>query len=59
MPATKMGRPLSQNPKTKRITIRMDVETAKMLENYSKENNIEKAEVVRQGIKLMISGTKK
>ena len=59
MSATKMGRPLSQNPKTKRITIRMDVETAKMLENYSKENNIEKAEVVRQGIKLMISGTKK
>ena len=59
MPAKKMGRPLSQNPKSERITVRIDFDTARLLENYSKENNIEKAEVVRQGIKKVVSGTKK
>ena len=59
MPAKKMGRPLSQNPKSERITVRIDCDTARLLENYSKENNVEKAEVVRQGIKKVVSDTKK
>lgn len=51
MPTTKkMGRP-TNNPKVTRITVRMDEETSKILDNYCEQENVERAEAVRRGIK--------
>ncbi len=51
VPATKkIGRP-TDNPKTIRITIRMDKNTFQILDNYCKQENLEHAEAVRRGIR--------
>lgn len=47
----KIGRPPLDNPKSDRITIRMDKSTKSMLEQYCKNNNIDKATAVREAIK--------
>ena len=52
MPA-KMGRPPIDNPKSDRITIRIDKDTKSILEQYCKENNIDKATAVREAIHNM------
>ena len=49
--ATKMGRPPAKNPKSHRITVRLDNETLKLLEEYCHNKQIEKAEAVRLGIR--------
>ncbi len=49
--ATKMGRPPAKNPKSHRITVRLDNETLKLLEEYCHSKQIEKAEAVRLGIR--------
>ena len=52
MPA-KLGRPLSNNPKAERVTVRLDKETFDLLKNYCETNRIDKAEAIRQGIKKL------
>ena len=51
---TKLGRPKSDNPKSNRITIRLDNETYEMLERYCKKKQIEKSEAIRKGIKHLV-----
>ena len=47
----KTGRPKSENPKSNRITVRIDDETMKTLNEYCLKENVEKAEAIRRGIK--------
>lgn len=44
------GRPKIENPKSERITVRLDTESSKTLSDYCKQKNVEKAEAVRIGI---------
>lgn len=54
-----MGRPKIENPMDERITIRMNKETSKILNEYCEINNLEKAEGVRHGIQKLKDDTKK
>lgn len=56
MPRT--GRPKTDNAITLAMTIKIDAETKKALEDYCAKNNVSKGEVVRQGIKLVIDNKK-
>lgn len=49
----KMGRPPIENPKSDRITVRLDNETSKHLQEYCRNESIDKAEAIRRGIKLL------
>ena len=49
MPDKKMGRPLSDNPKGVKITVRFDNTTNAELEEYCSSTGLTKAEVLRQG----------
>jgi len=51
--AKNVGRPFSDNPKDIRLTIRLDKEHNKILEKYSRENNVSKNEAIRRGIKKL------
>ena len=53
MPRT--GRPKIDNANNEKISIRLDAETKKTLEEYCAKNGVSKGEVVRQGIKLVIN----
>lgn len=58
MPNVKMGRP-TNNPKTDRITVRLDNETSTILNDYSIQEDIDKAEAIRIGIKKLRADIKK
>lgn len=47
------GRPKSDNPKSDRITVRLDKECSDILNNYCEKEGIERAEGIRRGIKLL------
>lgn len=51
--STKMGRPLSDNPKGKRIGVRLDDNTADTLDKCCEKLNQSKSEVIRTGINLV------
>lgn len=51
--STKMGRPLSDNPKGKRIGVRLDENTLSTLERCCEELNQSKSDVIRAGINLV------
>ena len=53
------GRPKIDNPKSERITVRLDKESVEILELYCKEKNVEKAEAVRRGISWLKSEIEK
>lgn len=53
------GRPKIDNPKSERITVRLDDESTKTLKMYCEQENIEKAEAIRRGIKKLQSDIKK
>ena len=46
------GRP-TDNPKEERITVRIDNECSEILSDYCKNNNVNKGEAVRAGIKKL------
>lgn len=46
------GRP-TDNPKTNKITVRLDEESTKIMNQYCKQESIEKAEAVRRGLKKL------
>lgn len=52
------GRP-TDNPKTNKITVRLDDESTQIMEQYCKQESIEKGEAVRRGIKKLKSELKK
>lgn len=45
----KLGRP-TDNPKPARLGIRLDADTLKMLDEYCKENDIQRSQAVRIAI---------
>lgn len=48
----KLGQKIKDNPKDKRIEIRMDDETVRKLDILANEQNVSRAEVIRQGIEI-------
>ncbi len=58
MAEKKLGRP-TNNPKGKPIHIRLDSECEKIVNNYSSEKNVSKAEAIRQGIMKLKDDIKK
>lgn len=46
------GRP-TDNPKTNKITVRLDEESTEIMNQYCKQESIEKAEAVRRGLKKL------
>jgi len=53
------GRPKSDNPKSERITVRLDSETSQILNTYCEQESIERAEGIRRGIQKLKSEIKK
>ena len=51
------GRP-TENPKNHKITVRLDDDSATILEQYCKQENVEKGEATRRGIKKLRSEIK-
>nr|DAQ19493.1 MAG TPA: Alginate and motility regulator [Caudoviricetes sp.] len=49
----KAGRPFSENPKSVKLTVRVDCETVDILDAYCRKNNISRADGVREGIKAL------
>lgn len=56
--SAKMGRP-TNDPKSYRITIRMNERCKKILEDYCKQENVPRMEAVRKGIEQLESQLKK
>lgn len=52
------GRP-TNNPKTNKITVRLDNESTDIMEKYCKQEGVEKGEAVRRGLKKLASDIKK
>lgn len=50
---SRMGRPKSDNPKSERVTIRLDKEHYQILTDYCKKEKVDKAEAIRRGIKKL------
>lgn len=47
------GRPKSENPKSERITVRLDSETSQILNEYCEKESIDRAEGIRRGIQKL------
>ena len=56
---TPMGRPKSENPKDKRILVRLDDETSKLLDENAQHFKESRVEAVRRGIREVNKGIKK
>jgi len=52
------GRP-TDNPKSERITVRLDEEAKETLNAYCEQENVDRAEAIRRGIKKLKSELKK
>lgn len=52
------GRP-TENPKPYKITVRLDVESENTLKAYCSQENVERGEAVRRGIKKLEADIKK
>lgn len=55
----RIGRPTIENPKSERITVRLDNESVKILQEYCEQEDIDRAEAVRRGIKKLKPEIKK
>lgn len=51
--SAKMGRPLSDNPKGKRIGVRLDNNTLNTLDECCEKLNQSKSDIIRTGINLV------
>lgn len=54
----KTGRP-TDNPKNERITVRLDNESSEILDDYCRQEQVERAEAIRRGIKKLKGDIKK
>lgn len=52
------GRP-TDNPKSNKITVRLDEESTRIMKQYCEQESIEKAEAVRRGLKKLEADIKK
>lgn len=52
MSAAKKGRP-TDNPRPNKISIRINDESAKILEDYCQQENVNKTEAIERGIKRL------
>lgn len=52
------GRP-TNNPKPYKITVRLDEEAKTIMKEYCEQENVEKGEAVRRGLKLLETKIKK
>lgn len=52
------GRP-TDNPKPYKITVRLDEESKNLLDAYCEQENVEKGETVRRGLKKLEADIKK
>ncbi len=53
MMSPRTGRPPIENPKSERITVRLNKEHSEILNEYCEENDVDRAEAVREGIKRL------
>lgn len=56
---SQMGRPKSNNPKNKRIAVRLDDETFQTLNTYCEQKQVDKSEAIRRGIDKLKPDIKK
>lgn len=59
MPQKKMGRPLSENPLTERLYLRVDEKTKAMLDECTEVLKTTRSEIVRKGIEKVHDDLKK
>lgn len=59
MSPKRMGRPPSTDPKTDRVTVRLDQETGRVLDAYCAQEGVERADAVRKGIRKLEDDLKK
>lgn len=52
------GRP-TDNPKKERITVRLDEEASNILDTYCEQEECERAEAIRRGVKKLKDNIKK
>lgn len=52
------GRP-TDNPKIERITVRLDEKATDIMKKYCEQENVDKAEAVRRGLKKLESEIRK
>lgn len=52
------GRPKVDNPKGINLTIRLDPDTEKRLQEYCEKHHISKGEAIRKGIHLLLAQEK-
>lgn len=52
--SSKIGRPKVDNPKDCDVKVRFDAKTHEKLLQFCVENNLTKAEAVRQGVNLLL-----
>ena len=50
------GRPKAENPKANDVKVRLDDETTKKLDAYCTAHGITRAEAIRRGIHLLLTG---
>ena len=58
MSSAKMGRPTS-NPRPHKISIRINDESARIIEDYCQQKNVNKTEAIERGIKKLESDLNK
>jgi len=51
--AKKVGRPFADNPKVTKLTVRIDAEETKILDDYCEQNKVKRADGVREGIRRL------
>ncbi|MBS7141665.1 MAG: hypothetical protein KH110_15455 [Clostridiales bacterium] len=53
MMSPRTGRPPVENPKSKPIHVRLDIESNNILERYCEQEKVAKTEAIRRGIKKL------
>ena len=53
------GRPPIENPKSERVTVRLGDTERDILNNYCKQEKIERSEAIRRGINKLVAELKK
>lgn len=53
MPKKQRGRPVTCNPKSVRIDVRLTTEESKMLDDYCQSRNVSRPQGLRDGIKAL------
>ena len=53
MMSPRTGRPQVENPKSKPIHVRLDIESNNILERYCEQEKVAKTEAIRRGIKKL------